>query len=126
MPDAVHHAQGSGLEPSRRVAQLTRKERTRLCVWFQEQAFAGDDRSGQSVGPGHGYECEDGRSLSLDATPECAAVPSQCTAQVGEVEACLRDLLRIELRSLCTKPESVACSKVRGCIPGLSNNLGPP
>jgi hypothetical protein len=111
---------GSGLEPSRPVTQLASDERARLCLWFQEAAWSRHDPDDpyRFPGPGRGYECDDGRKLMLDATPRCAPAPAACNASVGEVEACLRELLHLEIRSLCKEPEPAVCQKMHGCILG--------
>ncbi|HKO52617.1 MAG TPA: hypothetical protein VJV79_33145 [Polyangiaceae bacterium] len=107
-------APGSGLDPSRTLTQLSSDERTRLCVWFQEEAWAkrAPDRL---LRPGASSQCQDGRIWTIAQTAQDCHVAANCTASVREVEACLRELLQDDL---CT-PESPACAKVHGCLPGV-------
>ena len=104
----------SGVARTKRLSELTRGERAALCRWTAESV-----RPGRRDGAGHGYECANGTTwLASYGEEDCGVRLLPCSANVGELEACLRELREPE--DLCGSPAE-PCKSLMQCLPGLVN-----
>jgi hypothetical protein len=67
------------------------------------------------AGPGSGYECDNGHTLSFPRVAECVERVPRCEVSVGAVEDCMRRLPG----DVCEKEAATraACDPVRSCLP---------
>jgi hypothetical protein len=106
-------ANGSGVERTKKLDELTRAERDALCIWTAESV-----RPGRRNGNSHGYECVGGTTwIASYGEKDCGVRPLECSAPVGELEACLRELREPE--DLCGAPPA-PCQSLMQCLPGLA------
>jgi hypothetical protein len=108
-------AGGSGAPPQKDARSMTRAERTRSCLWFQQELYL----SRSYAHPGSGFECDDGRRFQLreQDLKQCAASQITCAVSTAQVEACLAEVI-LDTAGLCnTLP--MACREVIACLPQL-------
>lgn len=105
-------ASSSGVARTKKLAELTRGERDALCTWTTKKV-----RPGRRNGESHGYECVSGTTwIASYGEKDCGVRSLQCSATVGELEACLRELREPE--DLCAPPIA-ACTGLMQCLPGI-------
>jgi hypothetical protein len=108
-------ARGSGVEPSKDARRLTAAERTRGCLWFQQELYL--NRS--DAHPGSGFECDDGRRFQLreQDVKQCASSQITCAASAAQLEACLAQVI-LDTPGLCSALPA-DCRGVIACLPQL-------
>jgi hypothetical protein len=108
-------ARGSGAPPQKDARSLSRAERTRSCLWFQQELYL----SRSFAHPGSGFECNDGRRFQLREhdMQQCATSQITCAASTAQLEACLAEVV-LDTAGLCDELPA-ACREVIACLPQL-------
>lgn len=108
-------ARGSGAPPQKDARSMTRAERTRSCLWFQQELYL----SRSYAHPGTGFECDDGRRFQLPEQnlKQCASSQITCAVSTAQVESCLAEVI-LDTTGLCNALP-VACRDVIACLPQL-------
>ncbi len=111
----------SGVAADLALDKTNGAERDGLCAWKELLFREGSPQSDASGG--NGFICADGVDVAAQLPDACRSEFPSCSATVGEVEACLRQM---RFDGYFKQAGGEACAKLRPCFWGMDFTLTPP